>query len=204
MLAGGSRLLTSVRRYTRFVLFSKWLLWVLALAMLIAVVATGWINSGDHGARLVFTSAQKSANSEVVMLNPYYQGVDKNNQPFNVVADTATQKDPDTVVMHNVRADLTLKDSRWLALTAKQGVLKLNQKKVDLAGDVDLFYDGGYEMRSQTAKVDIEAGTVEGPDPVEVQGPPGTLKSDRFRVLEKGQVMWFEGHVKVVLDMSRK
>lgn len=197
-------LLSSVRRYTRFVLFSKWLLWIFALGLAVAVVVMSWVNTGDGSARLVFTSPQQSQNSEEVMVKPHYQGVDRSDQPFSVIADTATQKDADTVVLENLHADMTFKDSRWAALSSNHGVLRMKDKKLELAGAVDMFYDGGYEMRTELALVDMGAGEVDGPKPVEGQGPSATLKADRFKVREKGKVLFFEGNVKVNLDLGAK
>lgn len=193
----------SVRRYTRFVLFSKWLLWIAAGGLFVAVVVMSWVNTGDGSARLVFTNPQQSQQGEEVMLRPHYQSVDKNDQPFNVTADTATQKDAETVLLKNLNADMSFKDSRWAALSANEGTLRTNKKKLDLAGAVNMFYDGGYEMRTELALVDMAAGSIEGPKPVEGQGPSGTLKADRFKVREKGKVLYFEGNVKVTLNMDQ-
>lgn len=193
----------SVRRYTRFVLLSKWLLWIAAGGLFVAVGVMSSVNMGDGSARLVFTNPQQSQQGEEVMLRPHYQSVDENDQPFSVTADTATQKDADTVLLKNLNADMSFKDLRWAALSANEGTLRTKQKKLDLAGAVNMFYDGGYEMRTELARVDMAAGSVEGPGPVEGQGPSGTLTADRFKVREKGKVLYFEGNVKVTLNMDQ-
>ena len=62
-----------------------------------------------------------------------------------------------------------------------------------------MFYDGGYEFRSDYAQVDIKEGAAYGDSPVEGQGPMGTLTADSFNITERGKVIRFNGSVKMTL-----
>jgi lipopolysaccharide export system protein LptC len=185
-------------RYTRFVGLSKRFLWVL-VALMVALVV--WIasDSTENGARLVFSGAKKGANLANVMANPHYQGVDARDRPYTVLADQATQVDADNVDMVKVRADMTMASGAWVALRSGAGHLNPQSKQLQLTGGVDLFYEGGYEFRSDHAHVDIGKGTAYGDAHVEGQGPPGTLTADSFTLSDHGQDIRFNGSVRMIL-----
>lgn len=191
--------MTDIARYTRFVSLSKYSLWILAALILALLVWLAEDNSGDTGARLVFSSISKSGDLKNIMWKPHYQGVDNNNRPYTVIADKATQLDAQTVVMANARADMTLGNGAWTAIDAGTATLNLQTKQLMLQSDVDVFYDGGYEFRTDHAHVDIQKGTAYGDAPVEGQGPAGTLRANSFSMENHGQVIHFNGSVRVRL-----
>lgn len=191
-----------VQRYTRFVMFGKRFLWVLVAGLVGLVIWIASDNGGENGTRLVFSSATKNENLENIMVSPHYQGLDSHDKPYTVIADTARQIDKDTVVLSNISADmLTSRQSTdtWMALTAKEGTLNTKTKKMKLTGGVSLFYEGGYEFRSDHADVDIQQGTAYGDALVEGQGPLGTLTAKGFSVSDHGEVIRFNGSVRMKL-----
>lgn len=187
------RLVAPVARYTRFVAVSKRFLIVLVLGVLGLVI---WIGSDKtEGGRVVFSGPQKVEPLENMMDGPHYRGVDSKNQPYTVTADKAVQVDPQTVNMINIRADMTLESGEWIALDAGSGELNTQTKKLQLRDSVTLFYDGGYEFRTERAHVDIQAGNATGDMPVEGQGPTGTIKAKSFALIERGRIIQFNGSV---------
>jgi len=188
-----------VARYTRFVVFSKRFLWVLIAAIIALVVWIASDSSGENKARIVFSNIMKSADLQNVMVKPHYQGVDAHNRPFTVLAEQATQIDKDTVALTNIHADLNLGEGAWVALTAGAGTLNLQSKKMELTGGIDVFYEGGYEFRTDHAQVDIGQGSAYGDAPVEGQGPMGMLKSNGFSIQDHGAVIDFNGSVRMKL-----
>ena len=187
----------SVARYTRLVVLSRSVLWVLIVLMIGVVI---WIATDDEetaGSRLVFSNVTLNENLENEMANPHYQGLDAKNRPYSVMADKAVQKDKDLVVLHNIRADMQQDKGAWLALNAGRGELNIETKKLWLMDGVNMFYDGGHEMQTAKAFVDIDAGTAYGDEPVFGQGPLGTLKAKRFEVQGRGEVIRFKGSVKL-------
>lgn len=193
--------MTSIVRYTRFVIFGKHFLWALVAFIMALLVWIASDNTGSDSRRIVFTNLpqQTAIDAQNVMMKPRYQGLDAHNQPYTVVADKATQVDANTIAMENIRADMVQNDGRWIALNAKAGVLNSQTRQLDLTGSVNLFYEGGYEMRTDHAHVDIPKGSAYGDSHVEGQGPVGTLEADSFQVHDRGQVIQFEGAVKVRL-----
>ena len=190
--------MTAIARYTRFVALFKHSLWVLVAVIGVLV----WIaedNSGENGARIVLSNVPKTGNLQNIMVKPHYQGIDAHDRPFTVIADKATQLDANNVSMVNVHADMTMASGAWVALNSGTGLLNLQTKQLELHDGVDMFYEGGYEFRSDHAHVDIQQGSAYGDAPVEGQGPPGTLDADSFSISDHGQVIHFNGSVRMKL-----
>ncbi len=195
------RLTASARRYTRRVSFMRGTLWVFVAGIISLVI---WIASdngnGDNAMRVVFSNIPKTAQAlQNIMMKPHYQGVDVNNQPFTVTAEQAIQLDKENVSLVKVRGDMTLHNGVWIAVDANTGELNITNKQLELHDHVNLFYEGGYEFRSNFAHVDIQKGNAYGNMPVEGQGPPGTLTADSFDISERGAVIRFHGNVKMKL-----
>lgn len=188
------RLVAPVARYTRFVAVSKRFLLVLIIAIIGMVI---WIASdiGGESGRVVFSGVQQVLPVESVMTKPHYQGVDTNNQPYTVTAEKATQKDSQTVLMQFLRADMALKDGKWIALDAGLGEMNTQTRKLFLSKKVNIFYDGGYEFRTEYMHVDMDESSAHGDAPVEVQGPLGIIKANSFSLVERGAIIRFNGSV---------
>ncbi len=139
------------------------------------------------------------------MLNARYDGVDDEGRPFSLSADEATQPSSvdEIVDLSLPKGDITLKDGTWLALTAKTGKYDRKGNTLDLAGAVSLFHDQGFELQTETAAVDLEAGRAEGSDPVTGHGPFGELLADGFRVENNGDTIIFTGRSRMILQPDR-
>ena len=180
------------------------MLWGIAGILMLVIMWMVWGTSNHEGVRLVFSGVQKNTEGKPVMLNPRYQGVDVHNRPFTVTAHTATQLDNATVELNTITADTTTEHGKWAALQADTGQLNTATKQLYLTKNADLFYEGGFEIRSQYAHIDIPRGTVTGNQPVEGQGPPGTITANAFEVQDRGNRIIFTGNVRVVLYPTPK
>ncbi len=184
----------------------KFLLPVVALLLIALVVAWPHINAGDLGFRLGITVLKLTGADDPSMINPRYVGTDSDNQPFSITADLARNVSASgakvTLVMP--KADITLEDGTWLVLTANDGVFARAEKKLNLAGAVNLYHDSGYEFRTDRAAIDLTAGIAESNDPVRGQGPFGQLQASGFRMVNKGKVIHFLGKSKLTLFPGAK
>ncbi len=185
--------------YTRMVLLGRGMLWLMIALVIALIFYTAGDEKANNGARIVFSKIKEMGDIQNIMKKPHYHGLDEDNLPYTVTADQAIQQDADTVLLTNIKADMENKDHKWLALHAGEGVMKIEAKQLTLTKDVDMFYDGGYEFRSNRAFIDIGKGSAHGNLPITGQGPMGTLNANSFSVLDRGSVIYFEGAVKVVI-----
>lgn len=171
----------------------------MAAGIIILVVWIASNNNADNGGRMVFTNVPKSEELSNLMQKPRYQGVDVHNRPYTINADNALQKDKDTVVLENVSADMTGDNNAWIALKSGSGVLNTTTKEMELLQGVEVFYEGGYQFRTDHAHVDITKGSVTGDSHIEGQGGAGTIEAKSFTITERGNIINFNGSVRMLL-----
>jgi lipopolysaccharide export system protein LptC len=176
------------------------------LAMFIVALILMWPQlSPDSRQFRLGTARVAPADAELLrMVSPRYVGVDEENRPFIVTADYAAQTagDGDKIQLAAPKADVTLADGSWLALTAANGIYDRIKQTLALSGGVSVFHDAGHEFRTSAAEIDMAKGIAEGRQPVEGQGPFGLLSASGFRILDKGSRIQFNGKTRLELKAS--
>jgi lipopolysaccharide export system protein LptC len=142
--------------------------------------------------------------TKITMESPHLSGFSPDQRPYEMWAKTATQDvtDPDHVELGTLRAKVLQEDQSTVTMDARTGVFDTKSQLLDLHKDIFLQSSTGYEARLSSALVDIANGTVVSDEPVDVKLLNGTLRSDRLRITEKGDVVRFEGNVVMNLIMD--
>ena len=142
--------------------------------------------------------------TKITMESPHMSGFTPDQRPYEVWAKTATQDltDPDHVEMKTVRARVLQEDRSTVTMEARTGLFDTKANLLDLRKDIFLQSSTGYEARLSQALLDIGKGTVTSEEPVDVKLLNGTLTADRLRITEKGELVRFEGRVKMNLIMD--
>ncbi len=149
------------RRYSAFyshlVTLLKLVLPSVAVGLVAMILLWPQLNPIDQRFRLKPVAVGIDDLENLRMINPRYTGSDTQNQPYVVTADQALQVSGDSNVTDLVKpkGDLTLKDGTWLALSAEAGVYRKKDELLDLEGNVNLFHDGGYEIATSRARIDL-------------------------------------------------
>lgn len=181
--------------------FAKWVLPLAGIGLLLAIAVWPELDRMEDRARVSFRRVIQTAPDAVRLVEPRYQGLDEENRPFTVTAAVATQtENPDIVDLDRPRADTLLTDGTWVLLESREGRFDKARHRLDLAGDVTLWQDGGNLLVTATAEVLLQDGSASGDSPVAAQGPFGTLVSEGFRLTERGQVVVFTGRSRAVLE----
>ena len=142
--------------------------------------------------------------SKITMESPHLSGFSPDQRPYELWAKTATQdlQDPDHVELKTLRAKILQEDRSTVTLDARTGLFNTKAQLLDLRKDILLQSSTGYEARLSQALLDIGKGTVTSEEPVDVKLLNGTLTADKLRITEKGELVRFEGHVKMNLIMD--
>ena len=135
------------------------------------------------------------------MINPRYVGSDSQDQPYMITADQALQVSGDSNVTDLVKpkGDITLNSGTWLSLSAETGTYRKKDQLLDLEGSVNLFHDGGYEISTSRAHIDLAKNNAEGNDPVAGQGPDTELTGQGFRVYNRGEKVIVTGQSRLLI-----
>ena len=194
------RQLIAIPRMIRVVGVSKLLIGLVALSLLSVVILLPLLHKDDSAIRIAFNQMPETSEvTKPVMLNPRYESIDGDNQPFMIRAKEAVQEDAETVKLLDVQADISLNKGSWLALRAARGFLQIASKKMLLEGSVQLFSDEGYELRTPSAAINMATNSASGERSIQGQGPFGSVSAGSFVIEGESQRLLFDNKVKLVI-----
>jgi lipopolysaccharide export system protein LptC len=174
-------------------------------ALLLATLVIVWPkfqNRDRSGFTLAPTRIDPREIEQTTMVNPRFVGMDVRQQPYTITAKSATQDKAgsDLILLDQPQADLSQKTGAWITITANSGRYQQKAQLLDLAGDISLFHDAGYEFHTEQAQIDFATDNVNGDAPVTGQGPLGTIDAQGFMILDHGQTVIFTGKSKLHLN----
>jgi len=142
--------------------------------------------------------------TKITMETPHLAGFSTDQRPYELWAKAAIQDltDPDHVELKTIRAKVAMEDRSTVTMDARTGLFDSKQQLLDLRKDIFLQSSTGYEANLTQALVDINKGTVTSDEHVDVKLLNGTLSADKLRILNSGEVVWFEGNVVMNLVME--
>ncbi|MEX0760087.1 MAG: LPS export ABC transporter periplasmic protein LptC [Tistlia sp.] len=181
--------------YSSLVGILKYLLPAVAVALLLLVVAWPRFSPVEERFSVGLSDLQMDQPTNSTMVNARFDGIDDEGRPYRVTADQATQR-PDEerlVDLTNPSGDILTDDETWIAVTSDSGLYDKEADTLDLEKGVTLFHDQGYEMKTESARVYMKLGRVVGEQPVDAQGPSGSIQSEGIRVENRGAVVYFTG-----------
>ena len=187
--------------YSQLVTLLKLVLPSVAIGLVAMILLWPQLNPIDTRFRLKPVGVSMEDLENLRMMNPRYVGSDSQDQPYTITADQAVQASGDSNVtdLAKPKGDITLNDGTWLSLTADSGTYRKKEQLLDLDGHVNLFHDGGYELLTQRAHIDLAKNNAEGDDPVTGQGPDTELSGEGFRVFNRGQQIFVTGQSRLLI-----
>jgi lipopolysaccharide export system protein LptC len=189
------------RSHSRFVQRSKWILPSLAVTLLLLVATWPQLKSAVDHLHFSVPRIDISDARNLRMVDPRYNGIDKDNRPYVLTASTATQASgsDDIVSLAAPKADMTTNSGNWIEVTSYTGTYQPQPQLLDLYGDVELYQDRGNEFHTDSARIDIANGTANSDQPVNGQGPFGHVTAEGFNMLDRGAVIQFTGKTNLTL-----
>ena len=197
----GTRSTRIDRTYGRMVQFLKVALPTVAVMLIALLIA--WPQLSEHttlpGMKLL--DIDGNSGDSMQLSNARYQGIDDKNQPYTVTADKVRQENLDStfVNLEGPKADIMMADQSWAAVTALTGVFNREAQILNLAGSVNFFHDLGYEIRTESAQLDIVEGHALGKEHVEGQGPFGQFDAEGFEVFDRGARVLLTGKSRLLI-----
>jgi lipopolysaccharide export system protein LptC len=202
-------LFSTLGRYTRFVVYSKWFLLVVALGLMTVLIALPLLSHDRSGIRVSFvdTGDNPAAKaSSPIMTNPEYHGIDTKGEQYRVNGARAVQVTPTLIALEKVEAQLVTTQGGWRSLTADRGEYHQDTKLLVLIGNVTVIDDQGYSFTTEKANVETAKNLhITGDQPVSGVGPTGNLLASGFEIMDSGAHMIFVGGAEQVhLHIDRK
>jgi lipopolysaccharide export system protein LptC len=192
----------SHKAYSRLVFLMKLLFPSLAAVLVGVIVVWPKLMEADKQMSLLGADVINQSVSSQITERPRFMGIDEQNQPFTISAVKAEDITPSNaakqeqrVRLSTVRADITTSEGMWISLEAIEGIFDQADNMVELRNDVVVVQDQGYEVQTDQAFVDLNAGHAYGSLPVDGHGPFGHIESEGFDLRDKGKDITFTGKV---------
>lgn len=194
----------SVGFHSRLVGFLKLILPLVAGALVLLVAAWPHLHQPQDKFKIGVSNINIEEAATVKMIKPRFTGIDAANRPFVLTAEDAVQQatDSNVVELSLPKGDVTLTNGSWVALTGETGQYYKDLQILDLAGQVSMFHDAGYEFRTSTARFEVQTGTAQGNDHIDGQGPFGSISADGFRLVDKGAIVHFLGKSRLIIKRN--
>jgi lipopolysaccharide export system protein LptC len=191
-------------RYSRFVGRAKLILPTGAAVLLLALATWPYLASNVDRLRLALPKIDLTKVRDLRMINPRYNGIDKDKRPFTLTADAAreTSENADLLGLDAPKANILTQEGAWVVVTGDTGVYQQQTPFLDLFGHVTLFHDKGYQFTTTSARVDLDGGTADGKEPISGAGPSGTVAGQGFSILQKGDTVIFTGKSKLIMNAA--
>ncbi len=182
-------------RRSKAVKLVKLALPVTAAVLLTALAAAPVLRAGPDANRVSYhMQANETGGTKSHMQGAQYVGVDQKGQPYTVTADNADQQSSGDIALTKPEGDLTLKSGAWLVLKSNAGLYHQSNGKLGLDGHVMLYRNDGTTMNVAHAEIDMHGGNAQSSDPVDVEGPFGTLNAAQgFVLTNRGEDIKFLG-----------
>lgn len=199
--ATSARFAQAARHSARVRRMRRWIPIGTGLAMA-AIVVVAVVDPFRRSLPGVDFRALNLTGTRITMELPKLSGFRRDNRPYEVTARTATQdiRNPQVIDLRDLEARLTLDADGSAKLTARSGVYDTQKELLDLADDVRLVSNAGYDVRLASARIDFKGGTVVSEQPVDVRMRAGQVNADRLDIVDNGRKIVFSGRVRAVME----
>lgn len=143
--------------------------------------------------------------TKITMEQPRLAGFTRDARAYELSAEAAAQDltKPDIIELKKIHAKIEMQDKSSVEMTAVSGLYDSKSETLKLNQDILLTSSTGYEGRLSEATIDIRKGNVVSEHPVEIKLLQGTLDAKRLEIADSGDVIRFDGGVKMVLMLNQ-
>ena len=187
------------KRHTRKVRVLKLALPVLAVFIILGIIGALLVNS-------LISSPLNLENisisdGKLIMENPKLKGVDGENRPYTLEADSAVQnvEDPTKVQLTSILAELPVDEDVSATLRAGNGLYDTEAKTLRLTNSVFMETTDGMSIKFQEMDVDIAGGYMKTDSGVFAKSEQAEISSKSLVVEDRGKRVIFDGGVTMTL-----
>lgn len=186
--------------------------WVLpAVALTFATVFVSFIYRASAGTPVIQADGSALTADALVMSDPKLKGFTREGRPYAVDADRASQalKDESVIQLAAIKAKLPVNEKDWMFVQAPAGVYDRDANTLTLEGGYDqgagikVTYSDKTVIRMRTAVVDLDAGTLQATDNVNLKRSDGAISAETAEYSKDGAVLTFESKVRMTLDPGK-
>lgn len=156
---------------------------VLTVMAAAAIIVWPFFNTTEVSFTLSRTEVAES-DGKIRLSGLRYTGSDAKDRPYRISARSGVQDDPEDpqIRLDQIRAEMDLNANQMATMTALSGTYWMRDRRLALAGDVEVLADNGYQMLVSGAEIDLRANIARGRGSVRGRAPLGTLSAGQMEV----------------------
>jgi lipopolysaccharide export system protein LptC len=138
--------------------------------------------------------------TKISIESPRLAGHRKDGLPYEVRAAKGIQDitKPDVIELVRLDAKVGMSPTTSIRVTANQGIYDSAKDEMQLTGLVRIRSDAGYDMKTESALIELKSGVLTSKEPVRVLLKAGSIDADTMQVIESGHVV-FEGNIRSIM-----
>lgn len=173
-----------------------------AVFLIVCIVAWPYIRNLIPEAEVPYTANEVLPQTgQNTATKPQFNGVDKKNQPYVLVAEQGVQMGENNLLLSNAEFTLSLLNNETVKLRADQADYDHVAEKILMTGNVVLSHSKGYRFQTTKAWIDVKESIAYGEDPVDGAGPAGEIKSPNgFKLTDHGDHIVFYGRSQLIIN----
>ncbi|VAV96823.1 hypothetical protein MNBD_ALPHA01-792 [hydrothermal vent metagenome] len=147
----------------------------------------------------------ESRDENAKLIQPRYVGIDKNNNPVNISAETAFRKSNDDkdYYLKNLLADMKMSDGTAIEVRATNGMFDADEQKIILDGSVSIITESDFYLATNQAIFFINQKISTGQNGMTGATPFGVLRADGFNVDVDQEIIRLKGNVRLHFDPEK-
>jgi lipopolysaccharide export system protein LptC len=200
-----ARRFRAAARHSRLVRLLRIGLPVAAILGCVVLAAISWFNPLRMLTRLPISIGDVVVSgTKIKMENPKLSGFTRDSRRYDVAAGAAAQDltRPGVIELQEISAMLEMQEKNTLRLVAQSGLFDTKKEQLTLDRDILVTSSNGYEGYLEEAVIDTKNGNVVSEKPVQLKMLNGTVKGNRFELLNSGDVIRFDKGVVVNMKLE--
>ncbi|HSO42867.1 MAG TPA: LPS export ABC transporter periplasmic protein LptC [Rhodospirillales bacterium] len=200
--------LDAARRSRRFIRLARPVRMALAaLAVLTIVVVLVWpqIQPRVDRLRVGMATLDVVSTDAEGLVNARLSGSDARGRPFAITAEFVRQLEgaPSTLDLDQPRGRIVMEDGTETTIRADAGTYDQSTSMLELTGGVVLQTGDGSRYETAAADLDLTTGTASGSDPIQGEGPFGSVTGEGFRAIDYGETIFVSGRSTLILPETQ-
>jgi len=139
------------------------------------------------------------------LIKPSYVDVDRNNNPINITAATATREENknNNYFFTDLIAQMSLPTGESIEVNANNGKVNTSSQVMDLSGEIIITSQAGLLLRSTQATFLISEKIAFGKNGVSGIAPFGNFNANDFNADVEKEIIILEGNVRINFDPDK-
>lgn len=190
-------------RHSRRVRVLKLVLPLAALLMVAAFVGYSMLASTVQ--RVTGLGNLSFKDGGVVMANPKLEGFTKDDLPYSLRAERATQPlgEAGSIELEGLTASVPIDKDNRASIVASSGIFNREKNILDIDSEITLNATSGLVAKLQSATIDIADSTLTTDKPVDISLNGMHIAADGMQVADGGKTLTFTQRVRVEIDPAR-